>query len=231
VQKRSRRTTRKTSSTAKRRAPKRKAAKRAAPRAAKKRTARKKAPKKYTRYDPLTGQKAKVTADDPRYTEWLPRKPGKKKIRQERAAELLGGSRVAGVIAEEVGRKAAQRAATVAKTTGRKVAGQALGAVGATAALSVAAQAAAVATAGALAYGLTRLILTHDAGANLDKAYREYSGAKRALMAQTGSSSWADVPKAARDRLHAAYQEAVVRAKLGPLGTGTKSSRSGGGLL
>lgn len=197
---------------------------------------KKKAPKPkkkrlYNRYDPLTGAKARVSADDPRYTEWLSRKPGKKRIRQERAAEVFGGSRVAGVVAEEAARKAATASGRVLRSSTRGVLSKAGAAAASAAGVSapvLAAQAAGLAIAGALAYGLTRLILSRDPGANLDKANREYQAAKRALMANLGVTTYGDVPKAARDKLYTAYKEAVVRAQLGPIGT---AGRVGGGLL
>ena len=201
-----------------RRAPKRRAKR--APKRAPKRSAAKR-PKKaklYTRYNPLDGTKARVRADDPRYLSWLPRKPSKKKLRQERASQLLGGSRVGGVIVEEVARKAATRTAAVARRSLAPVlkgAGTAaLGAAGIAPAVA-AAQLAALTAAGAIAYGITRLVLSRDPAAAEQQVNAWFREARKELIRRTGSPDWASVPKQARDKLVGAWKEGLVKAQVG----------------
>jgi hypothetical protein len=189
-------------------------------RAARPKAARKKKSRLYTRYNPLDGTKAKVTADDPRYAAWLSRKPGKKKIRQERAAELLGGSRVGGVVLEEVARKAATSAGRIGS---RVATGTVRGAAGKLAAPAVAAlagigatQAAVLAGAGAVSYLLTRWV-SDSLGKNLEDreqaALSAYVAARNKLVRDLGARDWSGVPASQRAALFAAYQAVLKKIR------------------
>ena len=174
----------------------------------------------YTRYNPLDGTKAKVTADDPRYGLWLSRKPGKKKIRQERAAELLGGSKAGGVIAEEVARKAVTSAgrigSRVATGTFRGAAGKlAAPAVAALAGLG-AAEAGGLAGAGAVSFFFTRWA-ADSLGKNLadreQAALTAYVAARNKLVRDTGARDWSGVPAGQRAALFTAYQNTLKKIR------------------
>lgn len=152
--------------------------------------------------------------DDPRYTSWLSRKPGAKKVRQERLASILG-SRGAGVVGEEIARKATTAAgravATTARGSLRSVAAAGLP-IAATALKAVTlGQVAALAGAGAVAYFVTRY--AHDAlDANYEQreqaALTAFVEARRRLMASLGTKNWADVPAEQRNKLVAALKSA-----------------------
>lgn len=164
-----------------------------------------------------------MTADDPRFSEWLSRKPGKKKIRQERAAEIFGGSRVAGVVAEEVARKAATAGGRVLRTAGRSATRAAAGplvgaarAVGAAGLAVLGAKAAAAAAAGALAYFGTRWaagVLDRNQEDREQRALSAFVAARNKLVKDLGASSWGDVPASLKAPLVAAYQQAVRQAR------------------
>ena len=184
------------------------------PKAPKARKARK--ARLYTRYNPLDGTKAKVTASDPRFAAWLSRKPGKKKIRQERAAELLGGSRVGGVIAEEVARKAATSAGRIGTGALRGVAAKAAGPALAALAGLGATQTAILAGAGAVSFFLTRWIKD-----SLGKSYEDreqaalsaFVAARNKLVRDLGARDWSHVPAGQKRSLVEAYKTALAQIR------------------
>lgn len=195
-------------------APKPKARK---PRAAKKRAAKKPKAKKaklYTRYDPETGQKVRVTNDTFEYAEWPSRKPTKKKLQRESLKrDPIGTS--AQVITEAVKKSAAR---TVERETGkvaRRVGGSAAVGAGATAARASAAAIApavgAAAVIGAALYAMGRIgeLRNVAAGERANKISREFVAAQQNVMKQFGVSRWDDVPADLRTKLVNGYKKKI----------------------
>lgn len=215
-------TTRKRSTT--RKQPKRASAKRTAKkRAPKKRAPKKvKAPKakKYTRYDPYTGRKYSVTEDDPRFYEFLERKPSavQRKANKLRAAPV---DYITEEVQKDVAKRAARNVQTQVSRTTRNIATGVTGAVassGAGRALSAALPA--LGTVGALAAaGILGGWLMDKAGdwgrvPSLGERSNQLSlnfvKAQQALQQKTGARTWQDVPEGPRTKLIADYKQALV---------------------
>lgn len=199
-------------------APKPKARK---PRAVKKRTTKAKAKPKakkarlYTRYDPETGQKVRVTSDTFEYAEWPSRKPTKKKLQRESLKrDPIGTS--AQVITEAVKKSAAR---TVERETGkvaRRVGGSAaVGAAATGARASAAAIAPAVGAAaviGAALYAMGRIgeLRNVAAGERANRISREFVAAQQNIMKQLGVGRWDDVPADLRTKLVNGYKKKIT---------------------
>lgn len=168
----------------------------------------------YTRYDPETGQKVRVTKDTFEYAEWPSRKPTKKKIQREALKrDPLGTG--AQVITEAVKKSAAR---TVERETGkvaRSVGGSAaLGGAAATARATAAAVAPAVAAAalvGGALYAMGRIgqLRNVAAGERANRISREFVAAQQAIMKQLRVARWDDVPQDIRTKLVNGYKKQI----------------------
>jgi hypothetical protein len=197
--------------------------KRAAPkkrsRATKPRAARKPRAKKarlYSRYDPVTGLKARVPATDPRYHEWPSRKPSlsKRRAEQFKVAPLKTAGQVAlGVIQRRAEAQVSRTASRIATKTA-----PAAGALAA-AALPYAASTVAALAAGAASYLLARAVTS--SGATIDqrvaRANLAFRQARAYAMQQAGAREYNDLPAAVRDRLSATWKAALATAQAGPI--------------
>jgi hypothetical protein len=164
----------------------------------------------YTRYDPETGQKVRVTADTFEYANWVSRKPSKKKI--QRAALKADPLGTIGQVGLAAGTRAAEKIAergvrTVARKYG--VAGAAAAAEGAAAlgygSVALAALPIAAALGGALYY------YSLQPGAEENKLSLSFVAAQKTLMQQTHAATWTDVPEQARNRLLNEYKAGLKR--------------------
>ena len=175
-----------------------------------KKAARAKKARLYTRYDPTTGQKVRVTRDSYEYANWVSRKPSKKKLQRELLkSDPIGALGQAGVIA---GTRAAERIGTsVGRTVARRVGTGALATAAATAAelgfggVALAALPVAAAIGGALLYYSTQ------PGADENQLSVQFVAAQKTLIQESGVKRWQDVPQAARDRLLNDYKTALAR--------------------
>lgn len=201
--------------TRKRKSTKKKATRRRAP--ARKKATKKKATKErlYTRYDPETGQKVRVTKDTFEYEEWPSRKPSKKKI--QRAALKADPVGVGAQVVTEAIKKSAAR--TVERESGkitRKVAGSVVvGSAAATTRATVAAVAPAIAAAsliGGALYAMGRIAQLRNvaAGERANRVSREFVATQQAVMKQLRVSKWEDVPSDVRNKLVAGYKKAIT---------------------
>lgn len=222
-----RRTAKKSARPSARRAPKKRATKKRAapkkrpqkkPRAKKRAAPKAKKERLYTRYDPETGQKVRVTKDTFEYEEWPSRKPSKKKIQRESLKRDPVGT--VGQVAVTAGKRSAERiversARDVLRATGASGALATAGAVARTAVRAVAVPAAAAGIGLSLAISLGEAlkgqarVRTGDA---INKLSRQFVANQAALMRVTGARSWDGVPKEARDRLLRDYRSAVATA-------------------
>lgn len=169
----------------------------------------------YTRYDPETGQKVRVTKDTFEYAEWPSRKPTKKKLQRESLKrDPIGTS--SQMVAEAVKKSAAR---TVERETGkvtRRIAGSGVAAAAAsTARATVAAVAPAIAAAsvigGALyAMGKIGQLRNVAAGERANRISREFVSAQQTVMKQLRVSSWDQVPADIRNKLVAGYKKAIA---------------------
>jgi len=218
--KKKRTTTKRRSSTTRsrtKRAPK----KRAAP---KRKPAAKKA-RLYTRYDPETGQKVRVTAETFEYAEWPSRKPTKKKIaRAAFRADPLGTTgtvvqtatkRAIEKQAERTATRIFRQVATSGAVTGTLAAGSAYGKKAAIAALPIAGTAAIAGVGLSLAIALGEALRNQArvrTGDAINKLSLQFVANQKALMRATRAPSWDQVPKQARDQLIRDYKSAVATA-------------------
>lgn len=211
------RPTRRTTSRKKKQVRRRAPARRTTKRTTKKKATKKKATKErlYTRYDPETGQKVRVTKDTFEYEEWPSRKPSKKKI--QRAALKADPIGVGSQVVTEAIKKSAAR--TVERETGkltRKAAGSvAVGSAAATARATVAAVAPAIAAAsivGGALYAMGRIAQLRNvaAGERANRVSREFVATQQAVMKQLRVSKWEDVPSDVRTKLVNGYKKAIT---------------------
>jgi hypothetical protein len=197
---------------------KRKAVKAPKKKAPKKKAAKKPAAKKaklYTRYDPTTGQKVRVTADTFEYSTWPSRKPSKKKIQREALkSDPLG---TVGMLGAAAGKKAVERAGekagrdvlrSVSKSVG--IAGAATAGRGAIVA-SVAPAVAAAGLIGAALYAMGRLGQARNvaAGERANQISRTFAAAQQDTMKAVGASRWEDVPLDLRTKLVNGYKKEI----------------------
>lgn len=172
--------------------------------------------KKFTRYDPYTGRKVSVTADDPRYTEYLERKPS---AQARKANKLL--DKPLETIREEVTKDVSRKVATRVQAQVRRTSsGIAKGIGAAVTASPISRVLPALGAVGALAAaGILGGWLMDRAGAagrlptmgdRVNELSRNFVEAQRALMHKTGASSWGQVPQGPREKLLAEYKAAIV---------------------
>lgn len=192
-------------------------------RATKRSTARR-APKKkptkerlFTRYDPETGQKVRVTKDTFEYAEWPSRKPSKKKI--QRAALRADPIGTVGQLGTLAGKKAVERAGERAGRDVLRAVGRATGVGGALGASRAAATAAlpTVAAVGAIlaaGYYVSEQIAKRQSlklGDRLNAISARFVETQRQLIKVFGDS-WDDVPADVRSKAVAEYKRAIATA-------------------
>lgn len=174
---------------------------------------RKSRPKKarlYTRYDPETGQKVRVTSDSYEYANWVSRKPSKKKqMRAALKADPLGTIGVVGLAAgtraaEKLAERGVRAAVRKYGVQGAVVAGETAAALGygtvALAALPVAA-----------ALGGILLAYASKPGSEENALSLQFVDAQRKLVQESGVKTWLEVPEAARTRLLNDYKAGLSR--------------------
>lgn len=193
---------------------KRKSASRAprtAKRPARKRTKapKKRAARKYARYNPETGARVTVTADDPRFDEWPNRKPSKRaKTQAKIKADPVG------YVGKKVHQRIERQAEAAAARVARSVAPGATAAVG-TFVRSVAAPATALGAGLALAIVLgqhLRDLARTATGDRINKISLQFVASQKQLMQRVGARSWQEVPADARNQLLRDYKQAVSTA-------------------
>jgi hypothetical protein len=176
---------------------------------------RKSKPKKaklYTRYDPETGQKVRVTADSYEYTAWLSRKPSKKK--QTRAALKSDPVGTLGILGATAGKKAVERAgeraASGALRAGR---GRLVAAATALATSSTVGALAAAGAVGAAIYAMGKLAeaYTVSLGERANQISRQFVATQQQVIKQYGGSRWEDVPADLRNKLVNGYKAAIQK--------------------
>lgn len=172
-------------------------------------TKRAKKARLYTRYDPASGKKYRVTADDWRYAEWSNRKPSKRAKLQEKILSQPGEyiSERASRVGTEIARKSAGTIARKALPASAAVAGRIL----ASAAFAPLASLTALAIGAALlerrSVGNARLAL----GERINNLSREFVAAQQQMAAEYRVAHFGDVPAEARNRLLAGYKTALAR--------------------
>lgn len=182
--------------------------------ASRKRSARKaKAPKLYKRYDPVTGELAKVTKDDPRYDEWRTTR-GTVASRKKALArkDPLEYARTFGV--ETAKKRAARAAESTVIRTGRNVA-RALGpgVVGTAAAYSAAITAQlAILAAGYVVMDRVAKNQQLKLGDRLNAISNEFVAQQNAIIVKAHARSWQEVPEEIRKKAVANYQRALATA-------------------
>lgn len=195
---------------------KKKRARSAKKRAPAKRVARKRAAKKerlYTRYDPETGQKVRVTKDAFEYSEWPSRKPSKKKIqRAALKADPLGTS---SQVLSDAAKRATER--TIDRTgvrVARNISTAALGAGTTTALRAAAGVAGAVGAILAAGYYVSDQIAKNQRmklGDRLNAISARFVQTQAELVKVFGRT-WDDVPPDVRTRAVNEYKRAIATA-------------------
>lgn len=216
-----------------RRAPKKSPAKKRTKPAPKARASKPRAPKKkkapkakkarlYTRYDPETGQKVRVPNTSFEYYDWPSRKPSKKKV--ARAAFKADPIGTTGTLAQTAAKRAVERSAErVSSQVLRRATPVAVGAAGALARAGGVAAAAlpplgvvgAIAAAGILG-GWLMDKATDSTGDKINRISLAFVAAQQELMKRTGTTSWAKVPEAPRNKLIAEYKAALAHVAKNP---------------
>lgn len=175
----------------------------------KKKTSAKKA-KLYTRYDPTTGQKVRVTADTFEYQQWPSRKPTKKKLQREALkTDPVGTLGILGATAGKKGlERAGERAASSVLRTGRGAIATALTAAATSSATVALAAAGAV---GAAIFAMGELAKRHDVqlGDRANAISRQFVATQQQVIKQYGGSRWEDVPLDIRTKLVNGYKAAI----------------------
>lgn len=170
----------------------------------------------YTRYDPETGAKVKVTADSYEYSAWLSRKPSKKRI--QRAALVASPVATLGTIGAAAGKKAIERAGERAASSALR-SGRSSLATAATAAAgsATAAGLAAAAVIGAAIYGMGRIAEAHDValGERANGISRQFVQTQAAVMKNYRAGRWEDVPLDVRTKLVNGYKAAIAKVYSG----------------
>jgi hypothetical protein len=177
---------------------------------------RKKAKKEklYTRYDPTTGQKVRVTKDSFEYAEWPSRKPSKKKLAREAFKTDPFGT--TGTIAQTAAKRSIERlgehTATRVLRTARTGALPAALAGARTLAPFAAPLAVAAATIGA-AIALWKHQQTYEyrtAGEAINQVSREFAATQKQVMEQLRVRSWDQVPAEQRNKLVNGYKAKIA---------------------
>lgn len=171
-----------------------------------------KKPRLYTRYDPETGQKVRVTSDTFEYRDWPSRKPSKKK--QQRAALLANPVGTLGMIGAVAGKKSIERAGETAVRTGlRQLRNIGLAEAGLTAAgLGAAATSGAILAAGYVVMDKVAGHYTLALGDKLNAISNRFVETQRQLIAAFRGRSWADVPADVREKALRDYKRAISTA-------------------
>lgn len=188
--------------------------------ASRKRSSRKaRAPKLYKRYDPVTGELAKVTKDDPRYEDWR-RTRGTVASRKKALArsDPLEYARTFGLKA--VKQRAERAATTAVSRVGRRIAAPATAAVAPTLARFAPLALPAVVAAGTVAAGVAAyLALARNeriaAGERINQISREFVAHQRELVRQLGVTGWLQVPSDLRNKLVNGYKAAIAEVSKG----------------
>lgn len=165
------------------------------------------------RYDPASGKKFKVTADDPRYMEWSNRKPSKRSKLQEKIISAPG---------EYIKERATKAAESTARNVATSVARKAVPVIAAAAAesrlvgaLPLLGVAGALAAAGILG-GWLMDKATDSTGDKINRISLAFVAAQRELMRRTGVSTWQQVPEQPRNKLLAEYKAALAHVAANP---------------
>lgn len=166
----------------------------------------------FTRYDPTTGQKVRVTADTFEYREWPSRKPSKKKIAREAfKSDPLGTS---GSVAQQAAKRAIERAGeqTITRVL-RSARAAVLPAAAAAGGTAFAATGAASILAAAYLVGDRiardqRLKL----GDRLNAISLRFTETQRQLEAAFGTNKWDGVPADLRAKAVRDYKSAIATA-------------------
>lgn len=184
-----------------------------------KKAAAKKA-KLYTRYDPTTGQKVRVTADTFEYQQWPSRKPSKKKIARESLKTDPVGT--LGMLGATAGKKAVERAGERAASSvlraGRgRIATTVLGTAGSLAASSAAVALAAAGAVGAAIFAMGEVAKRVDValGDRANAISRQFVATQQQVIKQYGGSRWEDVPLDIRTKLVNGYKAAIAKVYSG----------------
>lgn len=170
----------------------------------------------FTRYDPTTGQKVRVTADTFEYQQWPSRKPSKKKIAREALKSDPVGT--IGMLGATAGKRAAERAGERTVSTVLR-SGRGAIATGLTAAASSSA-AVALAAAGAVgaaifAMGEVAKRLDVALGERANAISRQFVATQQQVIKQYGGSRWEDVPVDLRTKLVNGYKAAIAKVYSG----------------
>lgn len=170
------------------------------------------------RYDPASGRRVKVTADDPRYDEWPSRKPGKAQREYGKFAEApltYAGTKVARKIETQVGRTLQRLGRTALPTVGAAAVGASAGA-------------AAILAAG---YVVTDAIARNQRiklGDRLNAISSRFVETQRQLIAAFRAGSWEGVPADVRKKAVADYKSAIARATAQAQGSALVGARAEG---
>lgn len=182
----------------------------------------------YTRYDPTTGQKVRVTADAMEYASWPSRKPSKKRLQRE--ALLTNPVGTLGVLGAAAGRKALERAGeTAARTTLRTARAAGVGALGlSTAGLGAAAASAAILAAGYVVMDRVARAGTLEVGFRLNAISTRFVETQRQLMRTHRVSRWEEVPQSERTKALGDYKRAIATASAQARGAANVTGRAEG---
>lgn len=169
----------------------------------------------YTRYDPTTGQKVRVTADTFEYRDWPSRKPSKKKLAREAfKTDPIGTT---GTMLQLAGKRSVEKIGEhVAVGVLRK--GRGLLPVAAAGALEALGSTALVGTAALTAAALTAVFLQNASvknsrlalGDRINALSREFVKQQADMARAYGVAHFADVPAEARNRLLTGYKDALA---------------------
>ena len=152
------------------------------------------------RYDPVTGQKVKVTADDPRFDEWSNRKPSKRSKLAKKIRERPGE-----YIAERATKVLEARTRVAATSLGRVVARSAPAAL----ALGAAAASAAILAAGYVVMDKVARSRGIALGERANDISRKFTATQAAIMRAFNAGSWSQVPQDVRDKATNDYKRAL----------------------
>lgn len=178
-----------------------------------KKAAAKKA-KLYTRYDPTTGQKVRVTSDTFEYRDWPSRKPSKKKIAREAfKSDPLGTS---GSVAQQAGKRAIEK---LGEQTATRIARTARTTAIPAAVAGARALAPFAGIAGLTALAIGAVLLQNKSvsdarlalGEKVNKLSLAFVAAQKQMAAEYRVAHFADVPTEARNRLLNGYKDALTK--------------------
>jgi len=174
----------------------------------------------YTRYDPTTGQKVRVTSDTFEYQQWPSRKPSKKKIAREALKTDPVGT--LGMLGATAGKRAAERAGERAVSTALRsgrgaIATTVLGTASSLAASSTAVALAAAGAVGAAIFAMGEIAKRYDValGERANQISRQFVVTQQQVIKQYGGSRWEDVPLDIRTKLVNGYKAAIAKVYSG----------------